>query len=208
MHKWQKRSIGIESVRAAARSCRLASYELSTIMALTGTARVGVGASVLIAVMWTSRKALRYMSLRTRTRTSILRANMGIVYGDRGIMGDVIDKRPMAAIYGTTASKRDMQAVELWCAFCAANGLHGVLFLDKRIGKTEHPPAWSKLCTEVSKGKFQLVITGLDLNVPAMESWCAQYGVKFERIDIFEWADSGMARANLAPGQLTTTDSR
>ena len=105
-------------------------------------------------------------------------------------MLDSIDKRPKVAIYSTCGSKRDRRAVELLGAFCAINNLHGVFFLDKRIGKTEHPPAWDKLCGEVSKGKFQAVLTWVDLDVEEMDRWCGQFGATFQKVDIFDWFQS------------------
>ena len=98
-----------------------------------------------------------------------------------------IDKRPKVAIYSTCGSKRDMRAIELFRAFCTINNLDGVFFLDKRIGKTEHPPAWGKLCEEVSKGKFQVVLTWMDLDVAQMQRWCMQFGATFQKVEIFDW---------------------
>jgi len=118
---------------------------------------------------------------------AILSLGVRQVSKDKTLLEELMDKRTVAAIYGTNASKRDRQAIELFRAFCLVNNLRGVLFLDKRIDNSEHPPAWDRLCDELSKGKFQIVMTWLDLDVPAMERWCVQYGVKFEHIDIFEW---------------------
>jgi hypothetical protein len=98
-----------------------------------------------------------------------------------------IDKRPLVAVYSTCNTKRDKRAIELLRAFCVISELRCTFFLDKKMPKAEHPPAWGKLCEEISQGRYQVVLTWMDLDAALMEQWCAQFGATFQKVDIFEW---------------------
>jgi len=96
-----------------------------------------------------------------------------------------IDKRPKAAVYSWYRNKRDKRAVELLYMFCAVTGLRPTMYLDKRTPKEGQPALWRQLCRDVEAGQYQVVMTWLD--IPGMQEWCAERGVRYEQVDPFEF---------------------
>ena len=99
-----------------------------------------------------------------------------------------IDTRVRAAVYSTCRNKKDSRAVELLHAFCAVNSLRCSFYLDKVISKDGSSAVWLKLLDDVSQGKFDVVLTWLDL--PEMAKWCALHNTRFEQVDIFLWSQA------------------
>ena len=99
---------------------------------------------------------------------------------------DVIDKRPLAAVYSFYRSKRDRRAVELLYAFCAVSGLRPIFYLDRKVTREGQPPAWQHLIADVEAGKYTVVITWLE--APGMAAWCEERGVRYEQVDPFEFS--------------------
>lgn len=98
---------------------------------------------------------------------------------------NMVDRRPRTAVYSLLHSRKDHRAVELLRAFCAIHGLRCVFYLDKKIPKEGQPSAWQLLLEDVSDGRFEGVITWLQLE--RMEQFCEEHSTKYLEVDIFDW---------------------
>lgn len=97
------------------------------------------------------------------------------------------DTRIKAAVYSYYINKREKRACELVYCWCAISGFAPTFYLDKtRPKRGEQPPVWQRLLIDLDAGKWPVLV--LWFEVPGMEAWCEDRGVKIMRIDPFEFS--------------------